>query len=70
MATATCMCHTGVDPLMMTPVDTTTGLRAKKLQKSRGLFRSRDQWPLARALREAGRADLIGTGPNALVPPR
>jgi hypothetical protein len=33
------------------------------------LYWSPAEWPLAReALREAGRADLIGSGPNALVP--
>ena len=69
MAMATCMYHTGIDPLTMQPVYTATGLRAKKLQKALLLYWSPEQWPLAReALREAGRADLIGTGPNALVP--
>lgn len=70
MAMATCMYYTGIDPLTMQPVYTATGLRAKKLQKALLLYWSPDQWPLAReALREAGRADLIGTGANALVPP-
>ena len=70
MAMATCMYYTGIDPLTMQPVYTATGLRAKKLQKALLLYWSPEQWPLAReALREAGRADLIGTGPNALVPP-
>jgi uncharacterized radical SAM protein YgiQ len=69
MAMATCMYHTGIDPFTMQPVYTATGLRAKKLQKSLLLYWSPDQWPLAReALREAGRADLIGSGPEALVP--
>ena len=69
MAMATCMYHTGIDPLTMQPVYTATGLRAKKLQKSLLLYWSPEQWPLAReALREAGRADLIGSGPGALVP--
>jgi hypothetical protein len=50
-------------------VYTATGLRAKKLQKALLLYWSPEQWPLAReALREAGRADLIGPGPEALVP--
>ncbi|HEX2438493.1 MAG TPA: YgiQ family radical SAM protein [Methylomirabilota bacterium] len=70
MAMATCMYHTGIDPFTMQPVYTATGLRAKKLQKALLLYWSPEQWPLAReALREAGRADLIGTGPDALVPP-
>jgi len=69
MAMATCMYHTGIDPLTMQPVYTATGLRAKRLQKSLLLYWSPDQWPLAReALREAGRGDLIGNGPEALVP--
>jgi uncharacterized radical SAM protein YgiQ len=69
MAMATCMYHTGIDPLTMQPVYTATGLRAKKLQKALLLYWSPEQWPLAReALREAGRADLIGSGPDALVP--
>jgi len=69
MAMATCMYHTGIDPLTMQPVYTATGLRAKKLQKALLLYWSPEQWPLAReALREAGRADLIGHGPDALVP--
>jgi len=70
MAMATCMYHTGIDPLTMQPVYTATGLRAKKLQKALLLYWSPEQWPLAReALREAGRPDLIGHGPDALVPP-
>jgi uncharacterized radical SAM protein YgiQ len=70
MAMATCMYHTGIDPLTMQPVYTATGLRAKKLQKALLLYWSPEQWALAReALREAGRADLIGHGPDALVPP-
>jgi len=70
MAMATCMYHTGIDPLTMQPVYTATGLRAKKLQKALLLYWSPEQWPLAReALREAGRPDLIGHGPEALVPP-
>jgi len=69
MAMATCMYYSGIDPMTMQPVYTATGLRAKKLQKALLLYWSPDQWPLAReALREAGRADLIGSGPDALVP--
>jgi uncharacterized radical SAM protein YgiQ len=70
MAMATCMYYTGLDPFTMQPVYTARGLREKKLQKALLLYWSPDQWPLAReALREAGRADLIGTGADALVPP-
>ena len=38
MAMATCMYHTGIDPLTMQPVDTATGLRAKRLQKALLLY--------------------------------
>ncbi len=70
MSMAACMYWTGIDPLTMEPVYTATGLREKKLQKALLLYWNPEQWPLAReALREAGRADLIGRGPNALVPP-
>jgi uncharacterized radical SAM protein YgiQ len=69
MAMATCMYHTGIDPLTMEPVYTATGLRAKKLQKALLLYWSPEQWPLAReALREAGRPELIGSRPDCLVP--
>jgi hypothetical protein len=65
------MYWTGIDPLTMTPVYTATGLREKRLQKSLLLYWDKDQWPLAReALAEAGRQDLIGRGPQHLVPPR
>jgi hypothetical protein len=70
MSMATCMYHTGLDPFTMEPVYTATGLRAKRLQKALLLYWNPDEWPLVReALREAGRPDLIGTGPHALVPP-
>src|SRR5262249_47074975 len=70
MAMATCMYHTGLDPLTMQPVYTATGLRAKKLQKALLLCGNPERWGLAReALREAGRAALIGHGPDARVPP-
>jgi uncharacterized radical SAM protein YgiQ len=38
MAMATCMYHTGIDPLTLQPVYTATGLRAKKLQKALLLY--------------------------------
>jgi uncharacterized radical SAM protein YgiQ len=71
MSLAATMYWTGIDPLTMTPVYTATGLREKRLQKSLLLYWDKEQWPLAReALAEAGRQDLIGRGPQHLVPPR
>jgi uncharacterized radical SAM protein YgiQ len=70
MALATAMYYSGFDPLKMEPVYTARGLREKKLQKALLLYWNPEQWPLAReALEQAGRKDLIGRGPNALVPP-
>jgi uncharacterized radical SAM protein YgiQ len=70
MAVATAMYYSGLDPLKMEPVYTARGLREKRLQKALLLYWNPEQWPLAReALEQAGRKDLIGRGPNALVPP-
>ncbi len=70
MAVATAMYYTGLDPLKMEPVYTAKGLREKKLQKALLLYWNPEQWPLVReALEQAGRKDLIGRGPKALVPP-
>jgi len=70
MAVATAMYYSGFDPLKMEPVYTARGLREKKLQKALLLYWNPEQWPLVReALEQAGRKDLIGRGPQALVPP-
>lgn len=71
MSMATCMHITGIDPLTMTKVHTVTDLREKKLQKSLLLYWDEAHHDMAReALALAGRRDLIGTGPRALVPPQ
>jgi uncharacterized radical SAM protein YgiQ len=70
MSMAACMYYSGLDPLKMEPVYTATGLREKRLQKALLLYWNPEHWPLAReALRQAGRAELIGRGPDCLVPP-
>lgn len=70
MSIATCMYWTGIDPLKMEPVFTATGLRDKRLQKALLLYWNPEQWPLVReALALAGRGELIGRGPECLVPP-
>ncbi|HEX8821298.1 MAG TPA: YgiQ family radical SAM protein [Archangium sp.] len=70
MAMATAMYYSGYDPMKMEPVYTAKGLREKRLQKALLLYWNPEHWPLAReALELAGRPDLIGRGPHALVPP-
>ncbi|HLV66679.1 MAG TPA: YgiQ family radical SAM protein [Polyangiaceae bacterium] len=70
MSIATTMYHTGYDPLAMEPVPVVRDLREKRQLKALILWWDPKQWPLAReALRRAGRRDLIGHGPRALVPP-
>ncbi|MBX2798283.1 MAG: YgiQ family radical SAM protein [Myxococcales bacterium] len=70
MSVASAMYWTGIDPLTGEEVPVARGLREKKLQKALLMYWNRDHWPLAReALVAAGREDLIGRGPDALVPP-
>jgi uncharacterized radical SAM protein YgiQ len=70
MSLAATMYHTGIDPLTMKPCYTAKGLREKRLQKALLLYWNPEQHDLVReALTLAGREDLIGHGPECLVPP-
>jgi uncharacterized radical SAM protein YgiQ len=70
MSVATAMYHTGIDPLKNEPVPVVRDLRTRRLMKALLYWWDERSWPLAReALRKAGRPELIGNGPNALVPP-
>jgi uncharacterized radical SAM protein YgiQ len=70
MSLATAMYHTGIDPLTREPVYTARDLHEKQLQKSLIFYWDPAWHALAReALVKAGRRDLIGSGPNCLVPP-
>jgi uncharacterized radical SAM protein YgiQ len=75
MATATAMYHTGVNPLRgvrhgaSEKVEAIRGLRQRRLHKAFLRYHDPDNWPLLReALRQMGRADLIGSRPDQLVP--
>ncbi|MFG1284417.1 YgiQ family radical SAM protein [Xanthobacter autotrophicus] len=75
MATATAMYHTGVNPLRgvrhggSDKVVTVTGLRQRRLHKAFLRYHDPENWPLLReALKQMGRADLIGSRPDQLVP--
>jgi hypothetical protein len=71
MSMAASMYYTGLDPHTQERVYTATDLREKKMQKALLQYWDVAQHDLAReALARAGRRDLIGTGKNALVPPK
>ncbi len=70
MSMATSMYYTGLDPSTHEPVYTARTMREKRMQKSLLLYWDPAHHDLAReALEGAGRRDLIGSGPRALVPP-
>jgi hypothetical protein len=66
---ATCMYHTGVDPMTRKPVQVAKGMRDRKAQRALMQFFKPENYFLVReALIEAGRADLIGGGCDCLIP--
>jgi uncharacterized radical SAM protein YgiQ len=76
MATATAMYHTGRNPLRKLRRDgeivpVAKGAKTRRLHKAFLRYHDPANWPLLRqALRQMGRADLIGNGPDQLVPLR
>ncbi|MBV1787253.1 YgiQ family radical SAM protein [Marinobacterium sp. D7] len=76
MATATAMYHSGRNPLRRLSykksterVETVKGERQRRLHKAFLRWHDPDNWPLLReALKEMGRADLIGSGEHQLIP--
>lgn len=65
---AACMYHTGLDPMTMKPVVVAKGLRDRKAQRAlMQFFKPENYFAVRRALVEAGRADLIGEGCDALI---
>lgn len=70
MSIATTMYHTGLDPISGESVPVARELRDKRLMKALIFWWDPEHWPLAReALKKAGRSELIGSGPAALIPP-
>jgi uncharacterized radical SAM protein YgiQ len=66
---ATCMYHTGIDPMTGREIYVAKGMRERRLQRALLQFFKPENDALVReALREAGRADLIGSGPECLIP--
>ncbi|MFM8387113.1 MAG: YgiQ family radical SAM protein [Planctomycetia bacterium] len=69
MDIATCIYHTGLDPVTMEPVPVVKRLRDRVAQRALMQFFVPENWfAVRRALLEAGRADLVGEGPDCLIP--
>ena len=68
---STAMFYTGLDPRDMSPVYVPRDPKEKAMQRALMQYQQPQYRDLARqALRAAGRADLIGYGPECLLPPR
>jgi uncharacterized radical SAM protein YgiQ len=74
MATATAMYHSGKNPLRKVTrsseaVQIPKGLKVRRLHKAFLRYHDPNNWPMLReALRRMGRADLIGSGKQQLIP--
>jgi radical SAM superfamily enzyme YgiQ (UPF0313 family) len=66
---AACMYHTGYDPMTLKPVFVAKHLRDRKLQRALlQFFKPENYLEVRRALIQAGRQDLIGSGRDCLIP--
>src|SRR5262249_39964199 len=71
MDVATCMWHTGIDPMTMRPIAVAKRLRDRVAQRAlMQFFKPENYFTVRKALLDAGRADLIGDGPKCLIPSR
>jgi len=69
MDIATCMYHTGLDPMTMKAVDTVHKLRDRVVQRAlMQFFEPENYFVVRKALIDAGRKDLIGKGKQCLIP--
>ncbi len=68
---AACMYHTGYDPFTMRPVYIAKHLRDRRLQRALlQFFKPENYFEVRKALEQAGRQDLIGSGCDCLIPDR
>jgi len=66
---ATCMYYTGLDPFSKKEVYVARTLHDRKLQRAlMQFFKPENYFEVRKALEQAGRQDLIGSGCDALVP--
>lgn len=71
MEPATCMYYTGRDPFTGEPVETARGERQRRLQRAMlQFFKPENYADVREALEQAGRTELIGDGPQCLIPSR
>lgn len=67
---STCMYYTGLDPRTMEKIYIPNSFEEKKMQRALMQFRKKDNYKLVlKALKEAGREDLIGFDKKCLVRP-
>ena len=68
---STCMYYTGLDPRTMKPVYVARDPHEKAMQRALIQYRRPENYELVKeALLREGREDLIGFGPDCLIPPR
>ncbi len=68
---AACMYYTGLDPFTKKAVFIARHLRDRKLQRAlMQFFKPENYFEVRKALEQAGRQDLIGSGCDALIPAR
>ena len=66
---ATCMYYTGIDPITRKPVSIARNLRDRRMQRAlMQFFKPENYFEVRKALEQAGRTDLIGSGCDALIP--
>jgi len=66
---AACMYHTGLDPFTKKPVAVAKKMRDRKAQRAlMQFFQPENYFAVRKALIDAGRSDLIGSGCDALIP--
>jgi len=68
---AACMYHTGLDPFTQKPVYIVKHLRDRKLQRALlQFFKPENYFEVRKALEQAGRHDLVGSGCDCLIADR
>ncbi|MGE0606977.1 MAG: YgiQ family radical SAM protein [Pirellulales bacterium] len=66
---AACMYHTGLDPFTKKEVFVATQLRDRRMQRALlQFFKPENYFEVRKALEQAGRQELIGTGCDCLIP--